>query len=207
MEEHIHHDWQNNEVSRPSTDQLFNDTWWWAKDGGAKPIPTMLSLNEWIGKLNRQVNHSPFKPQEMFDTIGTCMCGLIALAQSLNLNPNSCLDIAFNHKDFELDNAPKTYATLDSTSPIPKGEPDWMKKLRHELTVRFVGQFVYYPDEQAWVRLEQVEIDYRNSPEGRKMDRVRDYYGNMHFVSDLLEMETNYHIKAYYECPKDKLVY
>lgn len=58
-----------------------------------------------------------------------------------------------------------------------------------------------------WVRLEQVEIDYRNSPEGRKMDRVRDYYGNMHFVSDLLEMETNYHIKAYYECPKDKLVY
>lgn len=58
-----------------------------------------------------------------------------------------------------------------------------------------------------WVRLEQVEIDYRNSPEGREMDRVRDYYGNMWFVSDLIEAEKNQQVKAYNQCPSDKLVY
>lgn len=205
--EHSHHDWQLNEVPRPSTDQLFNDTWFWAKDGGAKPVPTMLSLNEWIGKLNKQVNTTPFDRYAMFDTIGTCMCGLIALAESLNLNPHSCLDIAFNYKDFELRNSPKTYNTLDKASLVPNEEPSWMKTLRHELEVRFVGLFVYYRDEQCWVRLEEVEIDYRNSPEGRRMDRIRDHYGNMWFVTELVEAESNRQVKAYNECPVDKLVY
>lgn len=206
-DEHTHHDWQVNEVPRPSTDQLFNDAWWWAKNEGAQPIPTMLSLNEWVGKLNREINHAPLSRDRLFDTIGTCMCGFIALAESLQINPNSCLDVAFNHSNFPIHDSPKTYSTLDKTSPIPKSEPSWMKKLRKELEVRFVGLFLYYPDEQCWVRLEEVEIDYRNSPEGRKMDRIRDYYGNMWFVTELVEAESNRQVKAYNECLSDKLVY
>lgn len=207
MEEHTHHGWQTNEVPRPSTDQLFNDAWFWAKDKGAQPIPTMLSLNEWMGKLNREVNHAPFNRDRMFDTIGTCMCGLIALCESLNINPNSCLDVAFNHKDFSIDPLPKTHQTLDAKSPKPDVEPLWMKKLRWELQARFIGLFVWYPDEQCWVRLDHVEIDYRNSPEGRRMDRIQDHYGNMHFVAELIEREKDRQVKAFNDCPSDKLVY
>lgn len=139
------------------------------------------------------------------DEIGTCMVGIIAIAASLDINPEGCLDIAMKAHDFP--EIPKNYKTMNPVLPKPNEEPSWMKTLRHELEVRFVGLFVYYPDEQCWVRLEEVEIDYRNSPEGRKMDRVRDHYGNMWFVTELVEAESNRQVKAYNECPSDKLVY
>ena len=114
-------------------------------------------------------------------------------------------NIAMKAHDFP--EIPKTYKTMNPVLPKPNQEPEWMAKLRKELSTRFVGLFIYYRTEQCWVRLEEVEIDYRNSPEGRGMDRVKDYYGNMWFVSDLIEAEKNQQVKAYNQCPSDKLVY
>lgn len=203
--EHSHHDWQLNEVERPTLDQLFNDAWWWARDKGVSPAGNLANTHIWLGKLGESITQAPFNPQKIMDEIGTCMVGLIAIAASLDINPEGCLDIAMKAHDFP--EIPKTYKTMNPVLPKPNQEPEWMAKLRKELSTRFVGLFIYYRTEQCWVRLEEVEIDYRNSPEGREMDRVKDYYGNIWFVSDLIEAEKNQQVKAYNECPSDKLVY
>lgn len=204
MEEHTHHNWGTNEVPQPSTDQLFNDIWQRSRDMKISVLGALAGINIWNGKINEAVAKAPFDRREIHDAIGTEMCGLIHLAQALDINPHSCLAFAVEPENFE---PPKTYKTLNSVSPKLAKEPDWVKKLRRELEVRFVGLFVYYPDEQCWVRLEEVDIDYRNSPEGRRMDRVRDHYGNMHFVAKLTERELDRQVKAYNDCPSDKLVY
>jgi len=205
IEEHTHHDWQLNEAERPTLDQLFNDAWWWVHDKNVSPAGNYISLNVWFGKLGESISSPPFNAHKIMDEIGTCMVGLIALAQSLNVNPKGCLDMAMKARDFP--EIPKTYKTMNPILPKPNEEPEWMKNLRRKLEARFVGLFLYYPNEQCWVRLEQVEIDFRDSSEGRKMDRVKDYYGNMWFVSDLIEAEKNQQVKAYNQCPSDKLVY
>lgn len=204
MEEHTHHNWQTNEVPRPSTDQLFNDIFWWAKDQGFTPTPTLINTQIWMGKIAEKLHKPPFNTQELMDTIGTTMIGLIGLATSLDLNPNGCLDIAMNTEAFP--KLPKTYKTLNPVSPVPNKEPQWMKKLRAELEAKFVGMFVHYPEEDSWVRLERVDIDYRNNPEGRQMDRVQDIYGNMWFVTELTK-ELGKTVKPFYECPSNKVVY
>lgn len=204
MEEHTHHGWQTDEVKMPTTDELFTKIWKEARERKASVLNAIAGLNIWQGKLNEAVAKAPFDRHEIMDAIGTEMCGLIILAQAFDINPHSCLAYANKPEDFE---PPKTYKTLNPLAPKPLEEPQWMKSLRWELQVRFVGLFIYYPDEQCWVRLEEVEIDLRNTPEGRKMDRVKDYYGNTHFVTDLIEAESNRQIKAYNECPSDKLVY
>lgn len=204
MEEHTHHDWQTNEVELPSLDQLFNDIYWRFKDRGMTPLAALVQLNVWVGKLNEELSKAPFDNQKLHDILGTCMCGIIGTCETLHIDPYSALAYAKNPDIYEL---PKTYNTLHVHTPNPKQMPDWMRTLKHELEVRLVGLFVYYTDEQCWVRLERVDVDYRNTPEGRKMDRVTDYYGKVWFISELIEMELNRQVKAYNECPSNKLVY
>lgn len=203
--EHTHHDWQLNEVERPTLDQLFNDAWWWARDKGVSPAGNLANTHIWLGKLGESIAQAPFNPQKIMDEIGTCMVGLIAIAASLDINPEGCLDIAMKAHDFP--EIPKNYKTMNPVLPKPNEEPSWMRTLRRELEARLVGLFLHYREEDCWVRLEEVEIDYRNSPEGRKMDRIRDHYGNMWFIEELVEAQFNHRLKPFDECPSDKLVY